>query len=500
MLSVVYCRVSTKEQAETGLSLDHQQAACREFCERQGWVVDRVFVERGESAKTADRPALRQMLNYCSQGQGRIERAVVYRLDRLARATHDHLVLKSALASSGVRLVSASEPLEDTGVGRFVETMLAAVAELDNSVRSERVTAGMRTAAGRGRWPFFAPLGYLNSRNETGVAVLVADPVAGPLVRMAFDVVAAGASIEEARSRVRALGLKGRRGGDITIQTMSRLLRNPIYVGRIRMDGWGVNSTGAFQPLVSEETFSLAQAVLDGRSRLGETHVSVRDDFPLKGFVRCVCGKRLTASWVRGRSRRYAYYHCRGCRRATKKVVLEDAWRGLLETLTPEPGHVRLLRAVLLDRWSERRKEARARVMQIENRINELERRRERLVEAYVHGGEIPRDIYTRHMSKLDAERSLLVLERQDAEGEQWDADGLLGFAEHLVMNARRMWDEAPVGYKQKFQRFVVPTGLEWDGERFGTVLTGWFYSQLRADFATGQRMVDLTGVEPATS
>jgi len=127
-------------------------------------------------------------------------------------------------------------------------------------------------------------------------------------------------------------------------------------------------------------------------------------------------------------------------------------------------------------------------------------RRREKLLEAYVHDGSIARDLYSRQMSKLDEERSLLVLERQDAEGEQWDADGLLGFAEHLVMNARRMWDEAPVGYKQKFQRFVVPTGLEWDGERFGTVLTGWFYSQLRADFATGERMVDLTGVEPVTS
>jgi DNA invertase Pin-like site-specific DNA recombinase len=53
MRAVIYCRVSTKEQAKN-LSLPAQKKACIRFCGDQGWKVDRVFVDRGESAKTAE--------------------------------------------------------------------------------------------------------------------------------------------------------------------------------------------------------------------------------------------------------------------------------------------------------------------------------------------------------------------------------------------------------------------------------------------------------------
>jgi hypothetical protein len=64
----------------------------------------------------------------------------------------------------------------------------------------------------------------------------------------------------------------------------------------------------------------------------------------------------------------------------------------------------------------------------------------------------------------------------------------------------RRKWDAAGVEQKHRLQTFVVPTGLEWDGERSGTVTTGWFYSQLQPGMATEKGLVELTGFEPVTS
>jgi DNA invertase Pin-like site-specific DNA recombinase len=52
MRAVVYCRVSTKDQVQN-LSLPTQEKACIEYCHRHGYDVDRVFIEQGESAKTA---------------------------------------------------------------------------------------------------------------------------------------------------------------------------------------------------------------------------------------------------------------------------------------------------------------------------------------------------------------------------------------------------------------------------------------------------------------
>ena len=74
MIAVIYCRVSTKEQTQN-LSLPTQRAACEAYCRRQGMEVLRVFTERGESAKTADRPQLQAMLV-----RGSLTASVTFRL------------------------------------------------------------------------------------------------------------------------------------------------------------------------------------------------------------------------------------------------------------------------------------------------------------------------------------------------------------------------------------------------------------------------------------
>src|SRR5689334_1126684 len=57
--AVIYCRVSTKEQTQN-LSLPTQERACRAYCDQNGFVADRVFVDAGESAKTTERPEFQQ--------------------------------------------------------------------------------------------------------------------------------------------------------------------------------------------------------------------------------------------------------------------------------------------------------------------------------------------------------------------------------------------------------------------------------------------------------
>jgi site-specific DNA recombinase len=58
--AVIYLRVSTKEQAEEGYSIPAQAEACRRFIADRGWELADEYVDRGESARTADRPQLRR--------------------------------------------------------------------------------------------------------------------------------------------------------------------------------------------------------------------------------------------------------------------------------------------------------------------------------------------------------------------------------------------------------------------------------------------------------
>src|SRR5688572_3572923 len=100
MRAVIYCRVSTKEQAES-LSLQSQERACRQGCDREALDVVQVFIEAGESAKTSNRTQLARMLQFCQSARPRIDFVVVYRVDRFARNSLDHHKVRNVLMAFG---------------------------------------------------------------------------------------------------------------------------------------------------------------------------------------------------------------------------------------------------------------------------------------------------------------------------------------------------------------------------------------------------------------
>ena len=119
------------------------------------------------------------------------------------------------------------------------------------------------------------------------------------------------------RKNVNALGLTTRRGKPVPSQTFDALLRNRAYIAQIDVPEFGISRRGDFEPLITERIFFRVQGILDGRYEVTSPKQRNDPDFPLRGYARCeTCGKPLTASWSKGRSDYYAYYHCRGrCRR-----------------------------------------------------------------------------------------------------------------------------------------------------------------------------------------
>src|SRR6185437_7022119 len=155
MNAVIYCRVSSKEQVE-GTSLESQEIACKEYAARHQLVVSRVFVERGESAKFADRTQLLEVLDFCGNRENRIEQLLVWKVDRLARNVADHFNIKAALLKIGVQVVSVTEPIDAKPEGRLLETILAGFAQFDNDIRATRTLQGMRRKIQEGLYPWKA--------------------------------------------------------------------------------------------------------------------------------------------------------------------------------------------------------------------------------------------------------------------------------------------------------------------------------------------------------
>ena len=227
--AIIYVRVSTKEQVDEGNSLTTQEKICREYAAKNNYDVLEIFIEQGESAKTANRTELQKLLIFCSDKKNNISAVIIYKLDRLSRNTDDYSQLRLLLKKYNVEIKSTSEYFENNPMGRFMENTIANMAQLDNDVRAERCTNGMKEAVREGRWVWLAPVGYDNTR-IAGKATIAPNSMA-PLVQKAFNLIAQGVyTTEDVRKIVNQEGLKHKGGKEISKTYFPAILSNKLYI------------------------------------------------------------------------------------------------------------------------------------------------------------------------------------------------------------------------------------------------------------------------------
>ncbi len=499
MRAVIYCRVSSHEQLKN-LSLETQTQACVEFCRVTGLEVAEIFVERGESARSQDRTELQRMLSFCRKRKGHVQFLVVYMLDRFARNQYDHHALKAYLMKLGITLRSVAQPIDDSATGQLMDGILAAFSEFYNNLRRDRTLTGMKAAAEKGRWTFPTPLGYRKALKPNGTKTIEPDPEVAPLIRKAFELAASGlCELSDVLDEMRVRGLRGRRGQAISLSMLHKILHNPIYFGRVRIEKWDLDTAGDFQPLVDEDTFGRAQLHLSETRAPITAYRRNHPDFPLRRFVRCgVCGRPLTGGWSRGKTASYPYYNCVGCKGLNvRKAVLEERFVQLLDDLRPKEEVLKLLSAAVLDRWNGERKDVVDRRTAIERRIDDLRRRKERVVEAYLYENALDKETYQRHLGRVEEELTLADLDLYDVKIDEFDIEGTLSFAEHLVSNASRLWIQAGLDQRQRLQKVFFPEGVTFDGKEFRTPLTCPYFNNFEGTSGSGERLVARTGFEP---
>ena len=136
---VVYYRVSSQQQKHSGLGLMAQHDAVRRYLEANPGRVVAELTEI-ESGRKDNRPVIKEALWLCRVYDARL---IVARLDRLARST----AMIAGLMDSGVDFIAADMTLAN----RFTIHILAAVAEYEARLISERTKAAFAVAKARGR-------------------------------------------------------------------------------------------------------------------------------------------------------------------------------------------------------------------------------------------------------------------------------------------------------------------------------------------------------------
>ena len=147
MIAVGYCRVSTAEQAQSGLGLEAQRAAIINWAGTRGMAVQ-IYEDAGITGTSMEkRPALEAAL-CAAQGDTVM---VAYSMSRFARSTRDMLTIAERLKRQGADLVSLTESIDTTtATGRLVFTLLSALSQFERDLTSERTKAALAALKARG--------------------------------------------------------------------------------------------------------------------------------------------------------------------------------------------------------------------------------------------------------------------------------------------------------------------------------------------------------------
>jgi len=141
----IYARVSTTDQSTEPQLLD-----LRRYVSDRGWEIFKEYVDEGISGTRDSRPALNEMMKDATKRRFKV--VLVWHFDRFARSTQHLINALEEFNALGLDFISLSESIDtSTPMGKMVYTVIAAVAELERSLISERVKAGLRRAKQNGK-------------------------------------------------------------------------------------------------------------------------------------------------------------------------------------------------------------------------------------------------------------------------------------------------------------------------------------------------------------
>jgi site-specific DNA recombinase len=294
---------AAKSTADPRGSIPTQLSDARAMAVREAWEINGEYSDEAASAWSGDRgPQLAAAMEHAQRIAPCV--LVVQHSDRLARgdglqARHLGELYFWAL-KAGVELRSVQDD------STFTNPLLAFAMGERNAEDSRRkslaVAAGMKRVAAAGR-PSGGPRPY-GYRYVAGE--LVGVDAEGVIVRRIFGDFAGGQSLSAIARGLYREGVPTLRGGPWRQSTVSGILRNPVYVGRIRYDG--ETFSGQHEPLIDEATWQRVQDLLGARPRQGRGRPSVGLHLFRGGMLRCECGEAM----VPRTNSAYQMYYCNG--------------------------------------------------------------------------------------------------------------------------------------------------------------------------------------------
>lgn len=306
--AVIYARYSSERQNEQ--SIEGQLTVIKAFAERENYSIVETYIDRALSGRSDDRPSFQKMIDDSKKGQ--FQYVIVYKLDRFSRDRYDSAIYKRKLKLNGVRVVSATERIDDSPEGVIFESILEGYAEYYSAELAQKVRRGNQESRKKGLYTGgIVPYGFRVKNKRYYV-----DEKEAEIVKEIYKKSIAGKTLKQIAKSLNARGIPYKNGVEWDINSLSRTIRNKKYIGIVTANGEEFDNI--CPPIISKRIFDKAQKL--SQKRRHSNHAETTQDYFLSKISCCAkCGSSVIGKSGNSQKGHGTYYYYECSRRVTEK-------------------------------------------------------------------------------------------------------------------------------------------------------------------------------------
>ncbi len=522
-LCVAYIRVSTDDQ-KYNESLDTQRDSIQKYADQNGLIIDKWFIDDGASAKTVKkRDGIKDLLYHCARNKGKYGYVLLYKLQRLSRNSVTWAAdFKLTIMALGIGVRSATEHIDETPTGRFLEVLLVANGQLDNDIKSGIVKDNMSSIAKQGWWQGGPPPGYRTIQIKINPKKTHTTLVKNKYANAVRELCKAYSTGQYTRADIARMSrekeslVKNSQDGFLNDTAVNRLLSQPAIAGYIcnkHTDWEPYEGKHINDAIIGLDLFEKIQKIIEIQSksanRFGKPKLMNNSLYPLKHTLLCYnCGNDLRASAPKSGGGKYSpRYHCprQSCKGVVKSVkadVVHERFAQLLEDITASDGVLKGFKEILKRLSLSQLDNINGRLKGQRDALTELDNERLRTLRSATNE-QITSEEKDEILTNIIADKTRVQDSIDELEKLQRISQSTIEYTLNFMNNVKKLWIDADSDLKQKFQKMIFPEGLTFDSQtlNFGTNKISLLYRYIinKKDLSESEksRLVIPRGIEP---
>ncbi len=452
--AILYCRVSSKDQGDSGYSLEAQEKLLKDFAKDKFTLIGQPYKLAESASGKQIRKKFNEMMVFVRKNNVQI--ILCEKIDRLTRNLKDASVIYDWLYEDENRAVHCVK--ENFVANRntkahenLVWDMKVAIAKFYSQNLSEEVKKGQKEMLAQGRLPTKPPMGYKTIEKD-GHKVHVIDEITAPFMKRMFDLYATGNySLIRLEKEFYDEGLRTKSGKRLRKSKIHTMLQDPFFYGGMRWVGQ-TYPDGRQDPLIKKDLFDKVQMILRRKTKNPkyQKHNSL-----FKSKIFCEgCGGMVT--WYTKKGNWYG--HCnnsdafKDCPKKTglREDRVEPQLTGIFDVITPKDERVlAVIEDILRSEHQERINERETQVKHVQGLLQSVRTQKDRLYDAKLNREIEDVGYFNRRLAELTTEEESLE-NTLVAIGNENDLSLQIGVAVHeLAYKSREIYENAGVDAKR---------------------------------------------------